>query len=93
MTSEKLIKLLEGATEATGNICATTLCDDCPGHNNGCTLYWVADELINSGVTIPVRCKDCDHGSHVDTPEGRVWCERLCRYMVYEGYCSYGERK
>lgn len=40
-----------------------------------------------------IRCKDCDHGSHVDTPEGRVWCEKMCRYMVFEGYCSYGKRR
>lgn len=53
----------------------------------------VADHLIANCVTIPVRCKDCDHGSHVDTPEGRVWCEKMCRYMVYEGYCSYGQQK
>ena len=40
-----------------------------------------------------VLCKDCVHGSHVDTPEGRVWCEKICRYMLFEGYCSYGERR
>ena len=53
----------------------------------------IAIHLAASGVTIPVRCKDCDHGSHVDTPEGRVWCEKMCRYMVVEGYCSYGKRR
>ena len=45
-----------------------------------------------NGVDL-VLCKDCGHGSHVDCPEGRVWCTRMCRYMVFEGYCSYGERK
>ena len=40
-----------------------------------------------------VRCAECSHGSHVDCPEGRVWCEKMCRYMVFEGYCSYGKRK
>ena len=58
-----------------------------------CSIEMLADHLIANCVTIPVRCKDCDHGSHVDTPEGRVWCDKMCRYMVYEGYCSYGERK
>ena len=40
-----------------------------------------------------VRCGECDHGSHVDTPEGRVWCEKMCRYMVVEGFCSFGKKK
>ena len=39
-----------------------------------------------------VRCEKCAHGSHVDCPEGRVWCDKMCRYMVFDGYCSYGER-
>ena len=40
-----------------------------------------------------VLCENCVHGSHVDCPEGRVWCDKLCRYMVYEGYCSYGKKR
>ena len=44
------------------------------------------DELV-------VRCEECIQGSHVDCPEGRVWCDKMCRYMVFEGYCSYGERR
>ena len=66
------------------------------------------DRCVCCGVVVPegrqvcqkceskvnvIRCKDCDHGSHVGTPEGRVWCEKICRYMRYEGYCSLGERK
>ena len=55
------------------------------------------EALIDKAPTVdatPVkRCEYCDHGSHVDTPEGRVWCEKMCRYMVFEGYCSYGERR
>ena len=53
----------------------------------------VADHLAENDVVQVVLCEHCEHGSHVDTPEGRVWCERLCRYMVVEGYCSYGKRK
>ena len=40
-----------------------------------------------------VRCGECVHGSHVDCPEGRVWCDKVFRYMVYEGYCSYGKKR
>ena len=52
-------------------------------------IYTVVEK---HGVDL-VLCKECGHGSHVDCPEGRVWCTRMCRYMVFEGYCSYGERK
>lgn len=40
-----------------------------------------------------VLCNECDHGSHVDTPEGRVWCEKMCRYMPDGGFCSYGKER
>lgn len=40
-----------------------------------------------------VRCGECEHGSHVDTPEGRVWCKKLYRYMLAEGFCSYGKER
>ena len=93
---EKLIELQD-----SGNICpkGITSCLDCPYHKEYAfgipcdEKAAIADRMIANGVTIPVRCKDCDHGSHVDTPEGRVWCEKMCRYMVFEGYCSYGKRR
>ena len=50
-------------------------------------------ELVDVDAVEMIRCKDCGHGSHVDCPEGRVWCDKMCRYMVFEGYCSYGERR
>lgn len=40
-----------------------------------------------------VKCGECAHGSHVDTPEGRVWCEKMCRYMLVNGFCSYGKER
>ena len=72
----KLIELLESAESA---------------------VYWnssdkgfiekIANHLIDNGVTIPVRCKDCtQYNGH-----------RYCRYteliVLDNDFCSYGERK
>lgn len=50
----------------------------------------IAELLIANGVAIPTRCEHCIRGSHVDCPEGRVWCEKLCRYMKNEAFCCFG---
>ena len=50
----------------------------------------LADHLIDNGVTVPVRCKDCKH---------YVLQACACRHENFngiislDGYCSYGERK
>ena len=55
----------------------------------------IADHLIEGGVVIPVRCKDCKHW-HEDTlscdftPHSKYY-ERPNWYE--EDFCSYGERK
>ena len=55
----------------------------------------LADYLIDSGVVIPIHCKDCKHWS--DGVRGcteHVKCCKIGFYMVGEnGYCVYGERK
>ena len=66
----------------------------------------IADNLINDGVTIPVRCKDCKHW-HEETG----WCTKHSHFIGCDGmachpsqssewkmfdqddFCSYGERK
>ncbi len=78
---EKLIELLRNGILAAIN-------------DDGRYLYAdVVDYMIAHGMIVPVLCKECKHGSHVDCPEGRVWCDKMCRYMGFEGYCSYGERR
>lgn len=58
----------------------------------GKVIDMIHTAVAKDGVDI-VPCKCCEHSSHVDSPEGRVWCTRMCRYMLLDGYCSYGERK
>ena len=55
----------------------------------------VADYLIDNGVTIPVRCKDCKHYD-----KDALWCDinspQLSESHMnwYEDdYCSAGERR
>ena len=55
----------------------------------------VADYLLDSGVIIPTRCKDCKHWLK-DVPGCTDFVGR-CRFANYmvgaTGYCVYGERK
>lgn len=55
----------------------------------------LADYLIDSGVVVPVHCKDCKHWSDgVAGCTDHVKCCKIGFYMVGEnGYCVYGERK
>ena len=48
----------------------------------GMSIGFKADHLIENGVTIPVRCKDC----------AKTWCY-LRQELGADGYCSGGERR
>ena len=50
----------------------------------------IADKLLEHGMVITIRCKDCTLKEPSDL-EGRVWCKRMGRYMKVDGYCSEGE--
>ena len=53
----------------------------------------VADFLIANGVTIPVRCKDCQHHEHYDA---LLYCGHirgLAGSVAPDDFCSYGERR
>lgn len=57
-----------------------------------------ADYLIESGVRIPVRCKDCVCAEKFPYEENVFKCTHpqldKSEYGVYgEDYCSYGERR
>ena len=56
-------------------------------HENVDPVEAVADYLLDNGVTIPVRCKDCKN-----RPCNRV-CKIFKRQMGDDCYCSYGERE
>ena len=38
-----------------------------------------------------IHCENCTHGDPEDCPDGRVWCTRMCRYMEFDGFCSFGD--
>ena len=54
-----------------------------------------ADNLVDNGVTIPVRCKDCKHW--LKDVAGCTEFVGRCKWANYmvgaTGYCAYGERK
>ena len=61
---------------------------------------YITDMLIANGVTIPVRCKDCKHGSnHCDKTGFCTYCNfgsvrgRYPVRMEQDDFCSYGERR
>jgi hypothetical protein len=49
-----------------------------------------ADNLIENGATIPVRCKDCNH---LEITGCYGECRKLVRIVKPWDFCSYGERK
>ena len=59
------------------------------------TVANIADYLIEHGVTIPVRCKDCKWGHKYERWDGDegAECEKYGAYKMANSFCSYGERK
>ena len=64
-------------------------CADCV------TDHWSAPSKWEGGFFAPddtvkvVRCKDCQNHLPSDM-QNRVWCKRMCRYMMEDGFCSEG---
>ena len=53
----------------------------------------LADYLIANGVTIPVRCKDCEYRADL-LDNGNYLCNRKMLGMVRPNdFCSFGERR
>lgn len=81
---EKLIELLEKAKETyyTQTLIGELISGEL-------TVEFVADYLIEHGVTIPVRCKDCIYNKN-----GFCYIsEELDVFYNKDFYCAYGERK
>lgn len=56
----------------------------------------IADHLIKNGVTIPVRCKECEHG--IDEEYKNLYVCSACPdglggYIDGNSFCSQGKRK
>lgn len=76
---EKLIKIL----------------DDFDVYDDWLSNIDIADHLIANGVTIPVRCKDCEFSKYY-TESGVRKCRTyngVYRTVSDDEYCSYGERR
>lgn len=55
-------------------------------------------EIVESAPTVDavavVRCKDCKCSDHFRCGiDGVLFCMEHSRFMVYDNFCSYGERK
>lgn len=37
-----------------------------------------------------VLCENCNCHDDVECPRGKVWCNKMCRYMNKDGFCSEG---
>ena len=88
---EKLIELLHSGVRCPGPVAS---CTDCPHQSldTPCDEFGAtADMLIENGVTIPVRCKDCKHMG--ETKFVLHWCHAWGNRVKEDGFCSYGERK
>lgn len=74
-TREKLIELLDQTVAE----CMPSECID-----------EIADHLIANGVTIPVRCKDCDNTC---PGQSGIICTIWGAGTEPDAFCSHGERK
>lgn len=87
-TREKLMELM------TGLPCHAKTCLDCELFNTEkCArrcMEIIADTLIANGVTIPVRCKDCENTCPGNN--GLV-CTIWGAGTEPDAFCSYGERR
>lgn len=60
-------------------------------HENVEPVEAVADYLLDNGVAIPVRCKDCKIRCRIT---GKLMCCGLTGIQTDDNdYCSYGERE
>jgi len=95
------VPVAERETRGTEKDCLTKMLMESPSL---CTLYGTpesyaedADWLLDEGVVVPVRCKDCTQWGGV--PFGNVcrrWSAPLAGMKNCTGpddFCSYGERK
>jgi hypothetical protein len=58
------------------------------------TIKVIAKKLVESGVTVPVRCKDCIHfDPQKALRPGGIWCEYWGTDPDPEDWCCKGERK
>lgn len=87
---EKLAELLEEARDKALEYCGSL--------NEGFGA-WYAKYLIDHGVVIPVRCKECKHyksyGPGLDglASWGKCLLIDMDVDMPSNGYCCFGERK
>lgn len=59
-----------------------------------CSIENLADHLIASGVTLPVRCKDCKHNNESRAiGESGMWCDYWGTDPDPDDFCRWGERR
>ena len=60
----------------------------------GIEAQHLADHLIANGVTIPVRCKDCNWYTERENVSYKGhFCVRMTEFVHPDDFCSYGERR
>ena len=94
---EKLIELIASKVcDIYSEYSGEWILHDCKTcYTKNCNVAKSADHLIANGVTIPVRCKECDFRVFDDVCK-EYYCN--CVYGVNgaitdNDFCSYGERK
>ena len=57
------------------------------------SLLRLADLLIEHGVTIPVRCRDCKNYEAGYVRRDHGWCKEWGTAVRASGFCHHGERR
>jgi hypothetical protein len=56
------------------------------------TIVVIAEKLVEHGVIIVVRCKDCDNYNTKGCADGFGWCEAWDNAQMDNHYCNFGGR-
>lgn len=51
----------------------------------------VNSALKNVPKTNITYCGECEHSDEIGCSNGKVWCNKMCRYMDKDAFCSEGK--
>ena len=55
--------------------------------------FRIDDKTVVMRSDDKVHCEDCARGDDDSWPAGKIWCNKLGRYMDRNGFCSFGKEK
>ena len=55
-------------------------------------LTVVVNSILKNVPKISITyCEKCECSDEIECPRGKVWCNKMCRYMNKDAFCSEGK--